>query len=161
MGCGKSSVGRKLSELLCCPFTDLDAVIEQQTGRTIPEIFSTEGESGFRKRELEALCNIIGSEDSERVLSLGGGTITQDKCAEIIKEKTTCIYLRASMDTLVERLSDEASGRPLLQSTDIRTRIETLMGQRSHKYESAAHHIIDTDGHSIEEVALSIIELLR
>ena len=50
MGCGKSSVGRRLSELLCCSFMDLDEVIEQQTGRTIPEIFATDGEAAFHHR---------------------------------------------------------------------------------------------------------------
>ena len=55
MGCGKSSVGRYLSELLCCPFMDLDAVIEQQTGRNIPEIFATDGEAAFRQMEMEVL----------------------------------------------------------------------------------------------------------
>ena len=48
MGCGKSSVGRRLSELLCCSFIDLDDVIEEREGRSIPEIFATEGEATFR-----------------------------------------------------------------------------------------------------------------
>ena len=55
MGCGKSSVGRKLSELLCCPFMDLDDIIEEIAGRTIPEIFASEGEAEFRRMEAEAL----------------------------------------------------------------------------------------------------------
>ena len=59
MGCGKSSVGRKLSELLCCPFIDLDTAIEEQTGRSIPEIFATDGETAFRQMELDALRSII------------------------------------------------------------------------------------------------------
>ena len=59
MGCGKSSVGRRLSDLLCCPFMDLDEVIEQQSERTIPEIFATDGEAAFRQMELAALQNIV------------------------------------------------------------------------------------------------------
>ncbi len=55
MGCGKSSVGRRLSELLCCPFMDLDSVIEEREGRTIPEIFASDGEAEFRRMEVEAL----------------------------------------------------------------------------------------------------------
>ena len=59
MGCGKSSVGRRLSELLCCPFMDLDDVIEERSGRRIPEIFESDGEAVFRRIELETLREII------------------------------------------------------------------------------------------------------
>ena len=185
MGCGKSSVGRRLSELLCCPFMDLDAVIEQQTGRSIPEIFATDGEAAFRQMELEvlesvlkqslpsqamgpSLCGQRGStvlehslKPSTAIVSLGGGTVTQERCAEMVREEAVCIYLRASVETLAKRLSDEAAGRPLLQGDDLHTRIETLMKQRSHIYESTAHHIIDTDSFSIDEVAQSILHTLH
>ena len=60
MGCGKSSVGRRLSELLCCRFMDLDDVVEEVAGRSISEIFATEGELAFRQKELEALKTIVG-----------------------------------------------------------------------------------------------------
>ena len=155
MGCGKSSVGRRLSELLCCPFMDLDSVIEEQTGRSIPEIFATDGEAAFRQIELETLRSIIQSNtEAKRVLSLGGGTVMTAECAELVKENTLCIYLRTSVDTLMERLTDEAAGRPLLASdSDLRTRIEILMTQRASTYESTAHHIIDTDGLSIDSIA--------
>ena len=66
MGCGKSSVGRRLSELLCCPFMDLDHVIKERTGRTIPEIFATDGEAAFRAMELEALTDIVSYGGQER-----------------------------------------------------------------------------------------------
>ena len=198
MGCGKSSVGRRLSELLCCPFMDLDDVIEQQTGRSIPEIFATDGEATFRQMEMEVLERVLkqslpsqamgptlcvqrGStvlepslKPSTAVISLGGGTITQERCAEMVKDQTVCIYLRTSVDTLVERLSDEAAGRPLLSqchverlqgdetsANQLRIRIETLMAQRLHIYESTAHHIINTDGLSIDEVAQSILKNAR
>ena len=161
MGCGKSSVGRRLSELLCCPFMDLDAVIEQQTGQSIPEIFATDGEAAFRQMELEVLERILKqSLPSQAILSLGGGTVTQERCAEMVREETVCIYLRTSVETLVERLSDEAAGRPMLKGADLRTRIETLMAQRSAIYASTAGHIIDTDGLSIDEVAQSITRII-
>ena len=60
MGCGKSSVGRELSQLLCCPFMDLDQVIEERAGRSIPEIFAIEGEAAFRVIELGTLKEIVG-----------------------------------------------------------------------------------------------------
>ena len=154
MGCGKSSVGRKLSQLLCCSFMDLDAVIETQTGRSIPEIFASDGETAFRDIERDVLTDVLSAtmavssrgplpqtscgplplagggkmpltHDSHApqkahsskiplILSLGGGTVMTPECAELVRENTTCIYLRASVDTLASRLASEAEGRPLL-----------------------------------------------
>ena len=64
MGCGKSSVGRELSRLLSLPFVDLDDYIEEREGRSIRDIFESEGEASFRKMELEALREILFQESS-------------------------------------------------------------------------------------------------
>ena len=198
MGCGKSSVGRRLSELLCCRFMDLDLEIERVAGRSIPEIFESEGEYAFRRMEKDRLGYIVSmSEDSvgprlryaaappsrgwqnanfvqqtydtlqmnsdfpnhmthpELVLSLGGGTVMTRECAEIIRERTVCVYLRASVETLTEHLRGETQGRPMLKG-NVRERITSLMAQRSSTYESTAHIIIDIDGKSVDEVAENI-----
>jgi shikimate kinase len=215
MGCGKSSVGRRLSQLLCCPFMDLDQVIEERAGRSIPEIFASEGEEAFRSMELDALRNIVSgwegfpkqslpsqamgpslcgqrgstvsetppnlhhaevnhqviamcnatcqSADYERpslVLALGGGAVMRIECAEIVHSDTLCIYLKASVETLMEHLSGQTDGRPMLGDSDLRTRIEELMALRSETYEKTAHIVIDTDGKSIEAVASEIISKL-
>ena len=157
MGCGKSSVGRRLSELLCCPFIDLDDAIVQKAGRSIPEIFAENGEAGFRKLELEALTEVISTASETLVLALGGGAIMTPECARLVKENTRCIYLRATVDTLLEHLSGEADGRPMLKGDELRTRICELMTQRSETYEKTAHVIIDTDGKSIDSIASEII----
>ena len=113
------------------------------------------------------------------------------ECAELVKENTLCIYLRTSVDTLVERLTDEAASRPLLntgnqpsnvipstntnvipstntnvipsevEESTLRHRIETLMTRRTSTYEATAHHIIDTDGISVDELAHSIISVIN
>ena len=193
MGCGKSSVGRELSRLLCCPFMDLDSVIEERAGRSIPEIFATDGEAAFRRLEAEALDNIVAQPvDSVHqadaplphlrqydlshagyceagVLALGGGTVMTPECAEIVREQTLCIYLKASVETLVKHLSaGEAEGRPMLhggchserpegdEESALRARIEGLMAIRSETYEKTAHMVIDTDGKNVEEIAAEI-----
>jgi len=79
-----------------------------------------------------------------------------EACAEMVRERTLCVYLRASVETLVEHLAGEAAGRPMLADADLRTRIETLMQQRETTYEKTAHTIIDTDGKSIDEIACEI-----
>ena len=169
MGCGKSSVGRRLSQLLCCPFMDLDQVIEEREGRSIPDIFSRDGEPEFRRIELEALKHIVGERPS-LVLALGGGAVMTAECAEIVHFDTLCIYLKASVETLMEHLSGQTDSRPLLNTHDchsdrakrveesaLRDRITKLMALRSDTYEKTAHIIIDTDGKSIDSICQEII----
>ena len=165
MGCGKSSVGRELSRLLCCPFMDLDDVIVEREGRSIPEIFASDGETEFRRMEQEALMHILtGLSRTDKkvtgILALGGGTVMTEECAKIVHEKTVCIYLRASVETLMDHLAGEVDNRPMLAG-NLRTRIEELMSIRSATYEKTAHIMIDTDGKTIEEIAreISIKEL--
>ncbi len=162
MGCGKSSVGRRLSELLCCRFLDLDEVIEAGQGRRIPEIFSSEGEAAFRAMELDALKMTINSGADDLVLALGGGTVMTPECAELVHGHTCCIYLRASVETLVSRLKNEAAGRPLLQTSGgLLERISALMSLRASTYEFVAHHAIDTDGKSLDEIAKEAFDFTR
>ena len=111
------------------------------------------------------------------VLALGGGTVMTPDCAHMVQERTRCIYLRASLDTLIERLRNEAAGRPMLRTRTpdpgtepcptpadadiaLRERISSLLAQRSATYESVAHHIIDVDGLSVEDVARSILSTI-
>lgn len=139
MGCGKSSVGRELSRLLSLPFVDLDDYIEEREGRSIRDIFESEGEASFRKMELEALREILFQESAsepnqdagepgedspqtdypqtkEMILALGGGTLTTPECAELVAEHTFCIYLKTSADELFRRLESESATRPMLNS---------------------------------------------
>ena len=80
-----------------------------------------------------------------------------EACAEMVRERTLCVYLRASVETLVEHLAREAAGRPMLADADLRTRIETLMQQRAATYEKTAHITVDTDGRSIDSIADEIV----
>ncbi len=120
MGCGKSSIGRELAALLNCPAIDLDEMVERLSGLRISEIFETEGEAGFRRLELEALREVLeaGGDSENLILSLGGGTLTTPECAKLIHEKTVCIYLRATIDTLAENLEEDGvENRPILKGT--------------------------------------------
>ena len=188
MGCGKSSVGRKLSQLLCCPFIDLDEVVEARAGKSVSEIFEEDGEAAFRSLELESLKGILCKESARQwtplapshfvgpspyagVLALGGGTVMTEECAELVRKNTCCIYLRASVNTLLEHLSSNTSNRPLLTrdphaalqgaqrrgNPSLHSRIDELMSQRSSTYEKTANIIIDTDGKSIEQICSEIL----
>ena len=92
------------------------------------------------------------------ILALGGGTVMTPECAELVHDNTLCIYLRASLETLVAHLESEASSRPLLSGTTLKDRISELMALRSSTYEKTAHVIIDTDSRSIDSIAQEIMQ---
>lgn len=166
MGCGKSSVGSVLADLLPgFEWIDLDRFIEETQEKTIPELFREEGETAFREMEAEALDTIFMINhdlDRDCVLSLGGGTVTHPDSRSLLRQHARCIYLRASIETLVTNLRPEAASRPMLQGgSSLRARIETLLEQREPLYESIAELIIDIDGKSSEGIAREIRDLLR
>ena len=157
MGCGKSSVGRELARLLCCPFMDLDDVIEEAEGRSIPEIFANDGEAAFRRMEAEHLQILLDSHNISAVVALGGGTVMRKECAEMVREKTMCVYLRATVETLVRNLDGESENRPMLSNEEpLNVRVAHLLALRSGTYEQTAQMVIDTDGKSIAEIAMEI-----
>ncbi len=164
MGSGKSSVGKELSKLLPeMELIDLDDYIEAMTGRTIPEIFESEGESAFRELERVALENIFMTGEltgTSYILSLGGGTVTTEACRKAIRSNTNCFYLRASIDTLVSNLEQWPGDRPMLRGRNgLRSRVRELMADREPLYEETAHHIIDVDDNDYLAAAVKIASL--
>ena len=165
MGCGKSTVGKILASRLGADFYDLDTLIEQNAGMTIPEIFASQGEEAFRRMEAQTLETFLESRTNRSaVLSLGGGTLTTERCRQLLQGRALCIYLKASEDTLVRNLSGQADGRPMLEGARdeaaLRERIKSLMARRSSIYEAAATHTIQVDALSPDSIAASILSLL-
>lgn len=165
MGCGKSSVGKCLSALLPeCRLIDLDSYIEEKEGKNIPEIFNEYGEAAFRRMEREALEEIFSDRDRPRtVISLGGGTVTSEACGRLVRQNSVCFYLRATTDTLLANLEGHSEGRPMLNTAreSLRQRIESLMRTRSPQYLASAHHTIDIDGRTFDQIAALIKEVVK
>lgn len=153
MGSGKTTVGLAVADMLGCPFVDLDDLIARKAGKSIPRLFSEDGEAAFRALEARCLADTVKKyAEGTAVLSLGGGTPENAASLRLIREKTVCIYLKASFETLMERLSGGADGRPMLQGD-----VSALYERRLPIYEEAAHITLETDGHSPEEIADEII----
>ena len=162
MGSGKTSVGRLVADALGCPFFDLDELIVKEAGKEIPALFAEEGEAGFRSREAKLLKQTVskyaGGETLSAVLALGGGAVTGPGAAALLRDKTLCVWLQASVEALTERLSTEASTRPLLAGEmPLSERLATLLEARGPLYEQAAQIVLDTDGATPEELADEII----
>ncbi len=153
MASGKTSVGRLLADALGCPFLDLDEVIVKKAGRSIPAIFASDGEEGFRHMEKQALEQTVNKyAENTAVLALGGGTVTVPGAIRLLQEKTTCIYLQASLESIKERLSADATARPLADE-----HLAERFAAREPLYEKAAHVTMNTDGLTPEQIADEII----
>ena len=153
MGSGKTTVGKVLADFLGCPFMDLDDLIVKKDGKSIPEIFAQDGEPAFRQLEARLLRQTVEKyTENTVVLALGGGAVTAPASASLLHEKTVCIYLRATLETLQARLEGETAGRPLADAS-----LVDRLAAREPLYEQTAHVIIDTDGLSPDEVADEII----
>ena len=153
MGSGKSTVGRIVADALGCPFLDLDEIIVKKAGRSIPEIFQADGETGFRRLEKKALETTVARyAESNAVLALGGGSVTLPGAVALLQEKTLCIYLQAPLETLQARLEGQKNGRPLADG-----QMAERLAAREPLYQNAAHIVLDTDGLTAQEVADEII----
>lgn len=153
MGSGKSTIGKLLAEKLGMDFIDFDRHIEQETGKTIPEIFDMEGEDTFRLLEHEYLKKLL---DKDRVvIALGGGTPCFHNNMELINKNGTSVYISMSVDTLVKRVSKARNKRPLirdLNDVDLKYFIETNLEKRLPDYRQA-HLSVCAEDMNAEQVA--------
>lgn len=143
MGCGKSTLGKKLAGLMEVPFTDLDIVVEQQTGMTISEIFNTLGEEGFRDIEAQCLKNLPAEERA--VISCGGGTPCFGDNMEFMNKTGLTIYIKIPADIIAARLFHSENKRPLLpyQSREILKEHVNKMLSTREKYYNHARLIVE------------------
>ena len=154
MGCGKSTVGKKLAGALSFRFSDTDAMIEEAYGKTISKMFEEDGEEYFRTAETELLRKLSG-EAKGLVLATGGGMPMREENAELLREIGTVVYLEAKIETILDRLQND-TGRPLADGEDREKRLRPLYEKRLPVYREAADYILDTEGKSfyaiIEEI---------
>ena len=161
MGSGKSSVGKKLSEILHYDYLDLDDYIQENENKTIAEIFKNKGEIYFRKIESNCLLE-IETKKSNTIISLGGGTPCYGKNMEVIKnsKNSKSIYLKASIVNLANRLLLEKDKRPLISHINDIEVLKEFIGK--HLFERSPYYnqsdiVINTDQKSLDEVVETII----
>ncbi|EMT47171.1 shikimate kinase [Anoxybacillus flavithermus] len=155
MGAGKTTVGRRLGEVLGVPVIDTDTYIEQQTGKTIAQIFSGEGEGTFRAYEREILRQL----PTEHVIvTTGGGIVIQEENRQFMRAHGIVIYLHCELHELFRRLADDAT-RPLIMKNK-QEQIKKLFEQRLPWYKEA-HMTIDTTNRTVDDIVQSIVFMLK
>lgn len=157
MGAGKSSVGRLLARRLGRRFVDLDCLIEQAAGLSIPEIFARYGEAGFRAREKAAVARAARLHNA--VIATGGGVVLDPDNIRMLQRSGVLVWLTAKPETILERTSRNA-GRPLLRCDDPGSRIRQLLTEREPLYQ-VADYTVDTNLATPQQVVEQIMAQLK
>lgn len=154
MGSGKSTLGPLVAARAAVPFLDLDAVITQATGHSVPTLFAERGEQAFRALEADTLRRLLDSPEP-RVISLGGGTLLDPELRAFALDHAHVVTLTARPDTLAARTS--APGRPLLdEAPDRLQRLRALLAARAPAY-AEAHAHVRTDDRPPAELADAVL----
>lgn len=155
MGAGKTTVAGLLGDAWDVPVRDTDGDIVASTGREIADIFVESGEDAFRELEAAAVAAALAEHDG--VLALGGGAVMRARTRDLLADMPV-VFLRVGLTDAVKRVG-LGVGRPMLLG-NVRSRIKTLLDERTPIYESVATHVVETDGRTPDEVAAEILELL-
>lgn len=158
MGCGKSTVGIRLSYRIRRVVEDTDKRIEREQKMTVSEIFAEKGEAFFRDLETDLLRRMC-EEKGEKIIATGGGLPLREENRNLLHKLGTVIYLRIQPENVYERLKNDTT-RPLLQGEDPLGKIRKLLGERAGIYESAADVIIDVGEKNIEQILDEITEAI-
>ena len=155
MGGGKTTIGIKIAELTGRRWYDTDGLIVDKHGK-ISDIFEYYGEAHFRKLETEIVKELVKKDGL--IISTGGGLVLKSENNALLQENGKIVFLRATLETLAQRLKVDGE-RPLLQTSteSIRDRLERLMQERAPVYEHVADYIVDVDGKTPEAIAKEIV----
>ncbi len=155
MGAGKSSVGRVLARQLDRPLLDSDELIEARTGRTVREIWSTDGEASFRALETETLLDALAADEPSVVAAAGGVVLAEANRAALAGSNAHVVWLVADVDVLVDRVK-QGTHRPLLDD-DPAAVLHAMHRDRQELYHEVADSIVSVDHRTVQEVARAVL----
>ena len=158
MGSGKSKIGKLLSSKLNLNLFDIDQEIEAKFEKTIVDIFASEGEESFRKKEIDFLTEVKEIEDA--VVSTGGGIIEASTNRDILNKEKYVVFLNASVESQFQATKDKTK-RPLLNNENPRQVLESLYERRLELYKSVSNLELSPDLLSNEDIVKKIINFLN
>ena len=155
-GAGKSTVGRRVADRFHLPFTDTDHLIEEQVGSSVADIFVSEGEAEFRKREIAAVDQAI--RECLGIVSLGGGAVTQAATRELLAGRRV-VWLRVSAAEAARRVG-MSGARPLLMG-NVRGTLQKLLVEREKWYEEVSTDVVETSDRSLKDIVDEVVGILE
>jgi shikimate kinase len=155
MGVGKSTVGRLLASQLSRPLYDSDDMIEERTGRTVREIWKTDGEPVFRVLETEALVAALASNEPAVIAAAGGIVLSEINRRALVDSDAHVVWLLADVELLLDRVR-QGVHRPLLD-TDPRQTLRTMLESREPLYREVSDAIVSVDHRSASDVAKAVL----
>ncbi len=145
MGSGKTTVGKQLAKALEMKFVDIDKLITEREGRTIPEIFETDGEAYFRRLESQIVEE--ESRDNNVVISTGGGVIIDNANIKNLQKSSFVVYLNCTIECVYQRVR-RRKNRPLLNVDDMLKTITDLHQRREKLYRISCDYSVEIDTES-------------
>jgi shikimate kinase len=161
-GTGKSTIGPRLADRLGWEFVDVDPQIERRAGRTIRDIFTTDGEDAFRNLEATVLSDLLARD--RLVVAPGGGAVLRSENRDKMKTSGPVVLLTAPVDVILSRIQADATShdrRPSLTRLPMREEIEQLLRQREPLYAEVATFGIDTTGRDVDSLVDEILIRLK
>ena len=158
-GTGKSTVARLLAEKLGMEVVSLDEEIVRQAGRPIPEIVAEHGWPHFRDLESEITKRVAARDNI--IIDAGGGVILREENVKNLRRRGKLFWLRASVGVIVARIEGGTERPALTAGKSFTEEVADVLRERTPLYEAAAHHRIDTDALSSEQVAAEVARLYR
>lgn len=155
MATGKSTVGRLVADRMGVPFVDTDVLVAAQAGKSVGELFATEGEARFREREAQLVLPML-DDPTPRVIGFGGGTVTVARVRHAALERTTVVTLSAFAETIVGRVPS-LPDRPNLLAASPLDRARDLLALRREVY-GECHALVSTEGRTPEQIAERVLE---
>jgi shikimate kinase len=157
-GSGKTTVGKILAQKLGRELVEIDELISRRAGLSIPEIVARYGWEKFRDIEEEVIGELVGRDNI--VNATGGGVVTREKNMAKLKKNGVLVWLKASVDTLVERIGKDSERPPLVSGRTRQEDIEMTLAERKPLYQKATDLVVDTKDKTPKEIAEAIIKLL-
>lgn len=159
MGCGKTTIGKLVSKRTGMPLLDMDALIEEQVGKKISQIFAEQGEAHFRALETALLRYLVEHPQTPPpVISTGGGVVLRPENRQLLRSLGFVVWLNVSPHSLMHR-NIRAANRPLLQTENPADTLHRLWEERSPLYRETAHRILNTSRTEVGEVCRRVCAL--
>jgi XRE family transcriptional regulator, aerobic/anaerobic benzoate catabolism transcriptional regulator len=140
-GAGKTTLGKELAKQISAPFVELDQLIEARAGLTLAEIFALQGESFYRRLELEALRDFLDREPGLSVLATGGGIVQNSEALDLLGRRTVTVWLKATPEDHWARVVHQGDRRPMRGNPRARRELQMILADRKPQYSTASHTV--------------------